>query len=76
MSDCQEDVDEKNMQLVRLKQQHVLQALINEGLICGWINEGCDFSWQQRLSEINQQFSLLFSLKIPPILLAKCIQNQ
>lgn len=35
MSDCQEEVDEKNMQL---EQKHVLQALINKGLIWVWIN--------------------------------------
>ncbi len=41
MSDCQEEVDEKNMQA---KQKRVLQAFINEGLILGWTNEGCGFS--------------------------------
>lgn len=34
MSDCQGEVDEKNMQR-QLKQQHVLQAFINPGLV--WV---------------------------------------
>lgn len=63
MSDCQEEADEKNMQLVQLKRQSVLQAFINDGLIWGlWFLLTAD-------TLTNQQPSLLFSLRIIPILL-------